>query len=71
MTKNAHSYGGGLAGTLLAVAFDKDDGLSTCTVADLPPTIRSQFDRKNKLDAKDVIIIPLCTGHRQRQNRRR
>jgi hypothetical protein len=59
--KNTHQYGGGLAGALLATALAKDDALSTCTVADLPPQIRTQFDPKGKFSAKDVVIVPKTT----------
>jgi hypothetical protein len=59
--KNSHQYGGGVVGILLASALSKDDGMSTCIAADLPPLVRSQLDPKNKLSAKDVVIVPKAT----------
>ena len=59
--RNHHSHGGGLVGALLASALAKDDGLSTCTAADLPAPARAVLDPKQKLSSKEVIIIPKPT----------
>jgi hypothetical protein len=59
--KNTSSHGGGIAGVLLASALGKDDGLATCTAADLPQAVREQLDRKGKLGAKSVVIVPRTT----------
>lgn len=49
---------GGLVGVMIASALQSEDDSRTCSVAELPPTIRGELDPKGKNLERDVIILP-------------
>jgi hypothetical protein len=49
---------GGLVGIMIASALQSEDDSRTCSVAELPPTIRGELDPKGKNVERDVIILP-------------